>query len=125
MSSVHDIYDPPPSQVSWLPPEPEPIAHTRLDVLFLIGLTGGWALLTVPAWLYEPTLGLLAMIGGALVLLESWFTALGFLHRNPVEEPWRRVLIMTAALVPWAVVLGLAALSMWALFALSDWTNTI
>lgn len=125
MSLAHDIYNPPPSQTSWLPPEPEPIAFTRSDLGVLLGLSAAWAVITIPAWLFEPMLGMLALVGGALVLLESWFTALGFLHRRPQERPSRRALIMVAALVPWLIGLGLAAFLMWALFALSDASLTV
>lgn len=120
MSTVQDLYDPAPSCTSWLPVEPEPIPFGRGDLAVLIGLAATWAVVTVPAWLFEPMLGLLAMVGGALILLESWFTALGYLHRQPRQTPSRRALIMVAAFVPWLAGLGLAALLMWALFALSD-----
>ena len=39
----------------------------------------GWSSLT--AWRTEPALALTTAAAGSLVILESWFTALGFLHR--------------------------------------------
>ncbi len=120
-TSTHDIYDPPPAPVSWVHPAPEPIACTRSDlaclILFYVGLFT--ASVTI-AWTFDLTLGTLLMVGGALVILESWFTALSFLQRKPEERPLRRCFIMLAALVPWAVGLGVAALVMVGLFVVSD-----
>jgi hypothetical protein len=71
------------------------------------------------AWRVDATMALLILVGGALVIAESWFTALGFLHRRPVDlgGRWK---IFLAALVPWVVGLGMAAALMLGLFYLSD-----
>ena len=55
------------------------------------------------------------------MILESWFTALGFLHRRRPLGLGGRWTIFLAALVPWLVGLGLAAALMLGLFWLSDW----
>ena len=39
------------------------------------------------AWRSEPTVAIVTAVGGSLVILESWFTALGFLHRQPFARP--------------------------------------
>ncbi len=120
MTSNHDIYDPPPSGTSWLPPRHEPLNFTRADlacllVLGLLVLVG-----SAVAFVFEALLGVLVLIGGSLVVLESWYTALGFLNRRPTERAWQRVVIILAALVPWLFGLGLAAALMIGLFYLTD-----
>ena len=120
MTSQHDIYDPPPSRTSWLPPQAEVLTFTGGDlaclaVLGLIVVAG-----SVAGFLYEPLLGALTMVGGALVVLESWYTALGYLARRPAESRLGRVVIIAAALVPWVVGLGMAAALMIGLFVLTD-----
>ena len=65
----------------------------------------------------------LILVGGALVIAESWFTALGFLHRRPLAGLGGRWKIFLAALVPWVLGLGLAAALMLGLFYLSDWAS--
>ncbi|ADV63309.1 hypothetical protein Isop_2742 [Isosphaera pallida ATCC 43644] len=75
----------------------------------------------VTVWLVDATLGLLVGMGGLLVLLESWFTGLGYLERRPQLPTRDRWSIHFAALVPWMIGLGLAALLMTSLFLLSDW----
>ncbi len=42
------------------------------------------------------------------MILESWFTALGFLHRARPLRLKARWMIFLAALVPWLVGLGVA-----------------
>ena len=54
------------------------------------------------------------------MIVESWFTALGFLHQQPMEGLGARWKIFLAALVPWLLGLGLAAALMIGLFYLSD-----
>ena len=75
---------------------------------------GAWA------WRFEPVLGLWIIVGGVFVVLESWFSALTFLHRHPEEHPGRRWLIFLAALVPWLLGLGFATALMLGLFMISD-----
>jgi hypothetical protein len=119
MTTMHDIYDPPPAPIPWAPPKAEPLNWTAGDLTvlatFSVLIAGAAAL----AWQVEPTMAFLILVGGALVIVESWFTALGFLHRRPVElgGRWK---IFLAALVPWLLGLGLAAALMLGLFYLSD-----
>ena len=117
---MHDIYDPPPAPVAWNPPPAKPLVTTRGDLAFLVVFAAILAVATGLAWSVEPALALLVTIGGALVLLESWFTALGFLHRRPPESISRRWTVFLAALVPWVVGLGVAAAIMMGLFYVSD-----
>ena len=120
---MHDIYDPPPAPLPWAPPEIEPLHWTAGDLTVLASLclmvVAGSAL----AWRIEPTLALLTLMGGALVIVESWFTALSFLHRRPVGHLGARWKIFLAALLPWFLGLGLAAALMLGLFRLSDWAG--
>ncbi len=123
MSLAHDIYDPPPAPIPWAPPEPEPLHWTAGDLVVLIAFS--FLVLTASVWAgrFEPTLAPLIVTGGTLVIIESWFTALGFLHRHrhPLSSGFRdRWKIFLAALLPWVVGLGLAAGLMLALFSLSD-----
>ena len=68
----------------------------------------------------SPTLALATAAAGSLVILESWFTALGFLHRARRCGSRRAGLIFLAALVPWLVGLGVAVTVMLSLFWVSD-----
>ncbi len=118
---MHDIYDPPPAPRRIEPPPAEPIPWKTGDLAAL-------ALLCVPvvgvsawAWAIEPTLGLWVTIAGIFVILESWFSALTFLHRHPDAGTSRRWVIFLAALAPWALALGFAATLMKGLFFVSDW----
>ncbi len=120
MSTNHDIYDPPPSTVSYLSAPYEPLQFTRLDLICLAFLFVIVVGLAIPAFFFDLILGLLVLIGGSLVTLESWYTALGFLSRFPSKGPWGRLGIMAAALIPWIVGLGLSAALMIGLFA---WTE--
>lgn len=79
---------------------------------------------TATVWLVDEILGLLVGLGGLLVLLESWFTGLGYLERRPLSPTRDRWSIHFAALIPWIIGLGLAALLMTGLFFLSDWLGT-
>lgn len=120
MSTIHDIYDPPPAPIPWDPPPPQPIKLSAGDFACL-GIFGvlllaaaGWA------WSIEPTMALMVLIGGTLVVLESWFTALGFLHRREAHGLRARWSIFFAALIPWLAGLGLATALMLGLFVVSD-----
>jgi len=55
-----------------------------------------------------------------LVVVESWFTSLSFLHRHPVDGPIQRTQMFLASLLPWAFGLGIAIALMASLFVLSD-----
>ena len=123
MSLAHDIYNPPPAPTPWVPPQPEPLHWTASDAAILAGL--GVLVLAAACWAgrFEPILAPLVLAGGVLVIVESWFTALGFLHqhRQPRFSTFRdRWKIFVAALLPWAVGLALAAGLMVGLFTLSD-----
>ena len=65
-------------------------------------------------------MALLTGLGGLLVILESWFTALGYLHRRHELSVRARWTVFFAALVPWLVGLGIAAALMRGLFLVSD-----
>jgi len=121
MNTTRDIYDPPPSQTSWLPPRSEPLRFTQADLICLVILEAIVLAGAVGALFYDALLGILVFVGGTLVVVESWYTALGFLNRrHPNARPWRRVGIIAAALVPWVVGLGLSATLMIGLFVLTD-----
>lgn len=120
MTTLHDIYDPPPAPLAIAAPEPEPIRWTRID---LVNLGVCCLLLTtiaLVAWRAEPFLGVVTAISGMLVVVESWFASLSFLHRHPVASPIQRTQIFLASLLPWAFGLGIAIALMAGLFALSD-----
>ncbi len=120
---MHDIYDPPPAPIAWNPPQPEPLIWTRADVACLAVFGVMLAIASRLAWSVEPTLAALVILGGALVILESWFTALGFLHLRPSESLSGRWIIFLAALAPWLIGLGVAATLMMGLFYVSDWAG--
>ena len=119
MTGSHDIYDPPPAPIPWAPPEAEPLTFTAGDLAVLATFSGLVLAASALAWGVDPTMSLLILVGGALVIAESWFTALGFLHRRPVDlgGRWK---VFLAALLPWVLGLGLAAALMLGLFHLSD-----
>ena len=124
MSRSHDIYDPPPAPRAFEPPPPEPIRWTAADLAALAVLGLPVAASAAWAWAIDGTLGLWVTIAGVFVILESWFSALTFLHRHPAEDRrGRRWLIFLAALFPWALSLGLGAALMIGLFRLSDWAR--
>jgi hypothetical protein len=117
---MHDIYDPPPAPVAYGPPKAEPIPFTRADVLYLVGLFGVLSVVAASAWSIDPTLGPWVTVGGLFVILESWFSALTFLHRHPSEHTGGRWMIFVAALIPWLLGLGFATALMLGLFYVSD-----
>jgi hypothetical protein len=118
--ATHDIYDPPPAPIPWAPPKPEPLNWTAGDLAILVSFGALILAASALAWRVEPTLTVLVLLGGTLVIVESWFTALGYLHRRPAESLGARWKIFLAALVPWLLGLGLAAALMLGLFYLSD-----
>jgi hypothetical protein len=118
---MHDIYDPPPAPLAWNPPQPERLNYTAGDVVCLVLLCTLLVAASALAWRNEPTVAILTALGGTLVILESWFTALGFLHRNHSFSLRARWTIFLAALVPWVVGLGIAAMLIMGLFLISDW----
>jgi hypothetical protein len=118
---MHDIYNPPPAPVPWNPPKPEPLVFTRGDLVCLATLCALLFGAAVVAWKAEPTVAFITAVGGMLVILESWFTALAFLHRHRSLSLRARWTIFVAALVPWLLGLGIAASLMLVLFRVSDW----
>ena len=118
---MHDIYDPPPvPPVDWDPP--------RTGAPGLLpgrpGLPGRAVRRAAghraPGLAERTDPRLISAGAGALVILESWFTALGFLHRCPPVSLKLRWTIFLAALVPWLVGLGFAVCLMLCLFWISD-----
>ena len=118
--SLHDIYDPPPAPVPWDPPQAERLDFTASDVVCLVLLCVVLFVASVLVWRGEPMVALITALGGTLVILESWFTALGFLHRFKPLGVRARWTIFIAALVPWLIGLGIAATLILSLFWLSD-----
>ncbi len=120
---MHDIYNPPPAPVAWNPPKPERLVLKTGDLVCLVTLCASLFAASVLIWRTEPTVALITAMGGTLVILESWFTALGFLHRRRSLGLRARWTIFLAALVPWLMGLGVAALLMLVLFYVSDWVG--
>jgi hypothetical protein len=120
MTTMHDIYDPPPAPIPWAPPEPEPLNWTAGDLTVLASFSILVLAASAMAWQIDSTMAFLILLGCALVIVESWFTALGFLHRRPLTGLKERWKIFLAALMPWVFGLGLAAALMLGLFYLSD-----
>lgn len=117
---MHDIYDPPPAPLPWEPPKADPIVFTMGDVVCLVTLCVVLFAASALAWKSEPTMAVLTAIGGSMVILESWFTALGFLHRFKPLGIRARWTIFLAALLPWLIGLGIAATLLLSLFWFSD-----
>lgn len=116
---MHDIYNPPPAPVPWNP-KVEPLVFTWGDLVCLATLCSLLCLIAAVSWSSEPTMALLTAVGGSLVILESWFTALGFLHRTKPLRLRARWTVFLAALIPWLIGLGIAAALMLSLFWFSD-----
>jgi hypothetical protein len=116
---MHDIYDPPPAPVPYNP-KAEPLVFTWGDLVCLVLLCTLLCAAAALAWPSEPTMALMTSLGGSLVILESWFTALGFLHRFKPLGLRARWTIFLAALIPWLIGLGIAATLMLSLFWFSD-----
>lgn len=119
-SVLHDIYDPPPAPVPLAPPPAEPMARSSGDLAIFVGLGAIVLAGSAWAWTVDPGMAALTLVGGTIVVVESWSTALGFLHRRPWMGLNGRWKIFAAALVPWVVGLGLAAGLMIAMFYLAD-----
>jgi hypothetical protein len=121
MSTLHDIYNPPPAPVPFTPETPEPIRWSVGDLLCLLVLC--MPLFALAAWAssFEPSLWPLVVLGGGFVVVESWLSALSFLHRHPAERGATRWMIFLAALVPWLLGLGLATALILGLFTATDW----
>ena len=75
---MRDIYDPPPApEQDFNPASPDPLIFTRDDFICLAGLCTLLTAVSFTAWRTEPALALATAAAGSLVILESWFTALG------------------------------------------------
>jgi hypothetical protein len=121
MTGTHDLYDPPPPPVKWeTPPAGEKISWTQGDVLWLVAVCIGLLVGAGWAWAIEPALGVGVTIAGLFVILESWFSALTFMHRHPHQRPLGRGVIFLVALLPWAVGIGAAVALLLMLFWYSD-----
>jgi hypothetical protein len=117
---MRDIYDSTPTTVSVNLPASEPLHLTGTDFAFLLVSSLTVLILSLGGWLLDGTVSLFIALGGSLVVFESWHTALMFLHRHHQEDRQSRIFIHLAALIPWVVVLGSAALAMLGLFWISD-----
>jgi hypothetical protein len=118
---MHDIYDPPPApDRDWTPPEPDRLVFTPGDLVCLMGLCAVLFAGSVLMWRTEPELALATSAAGSLVILESWFTALAFLHRSPRSRIRARWLIFLAALAPWVIGIGAAVSAMLSIFWVFD-----
>ena len=121
MSTMHDIYDPPPAPLPWNPPKPERLIYTTGDVVCLAILCAILFASATLLWRADPSVAVFTALGGTLVILESWLTALGFLHRRKSLGLRARWTVFIAALLPWPAGLGIAAALMLGLFLISDW----
>ncbi len=119
---MHDIYDPPPAlEQEWTPPPRRaPLVFTTGDLICLVGLCAILFVVAMVGWRTEPELAIATAATGALVILESWLTALNFLHRCRPLGLKARWTIFLAALLPWLVGLGVAVMVMVSLFWISD-----
>jgi hypothetical protein len=118
---MRDRYDPPPALTeAYVPPKSERLPFTTGDLLCLVALCAVLFAGSVLAWRSEPELAIATAAAGSLVILESWFTALGFLHRTRPLGLKVRWLIFLAAIVPWLLGLGVAVSAMLMLFWISD-----
>ena len=117
---MRDIYDATPAPVSLNLPESEPLHLTGTDITFLTFSCVVVLALCLAAWTVDGTVSLFVAVGGGLVVFESWHTALLFLQRHQQSDRRARVAIHLAALLPWLVILGSAALAMLGLFWISD-----
>jgi hypothetical protein len=118
---MHDIYDPPPApEQEVAPSRHEPLIFTSGDLICLIGVCAVLFLLSITAWRSEPMLALATAGAGSLVVLESWLTALGYLHRARTLRLRARWMVFLAALVPWVLGLGVVVTLMVSLFFISD-----
>jgi hypothetical protein len=118
---MRDRYDPPPALTEeYALPKPERLVFTIGDSVCLIALCAVLLGGSMLAWRTEPELAICTAAAGSLVILESWFTALGFLHRTRPLKLKLRWLIFLAAIVPWLIGLGVAVSAMLLLFWISD-----
>ncbi len=122
MSRQHDIYNPPPAPMPFRPPR-ERLSFTAGDVACLAVLCVVLFAASILCWRAEPTMAALTAVGGSLIVLESWVTALSLLQRRHPLGLRARWTVFVAALVPWLFGLAAAAMLMIGLFYLSDWMS--
>jgi hypothetical protein len=91
------------------------------DLVALVVLCAPVYVLAGWAWAIDSMLGWWVTLAGIVVTVESWFSALAFLHRHPGARRLHRWLVFLAALMPWVLSLGSGAALMIGLFRLSDW----
>jgi hypothetical protein len=121
MSTMYDIYDPPPAPtLDYAASKREPLIFTGGDLFCLLAFCAALLIAAGLAWNSEPTLAVVTAVAGMLVIFESWLTALGFLHRCRPLGLKARWTIFLAALVPWLVGLASAATVILGLFWLFD-----
>ena len=118
---MRDIYDPPPARLTLDSRDSPPLLYTGRDMAWLGVLVGLCFLAAGWSWTVEPLLWPTVLIGGLFVSLESWFSAMTFLHRHPDARAGGNWRIFLAAIAPWALGLGLATALMVGLFAATDW----
>ena len=120
---MRDIYNPPPAPITLEPDQNEPVPYTGRDLAWLALLVTLCLAAAAGSALIEPTLWPAVLLGGLFVSLESWFSALTFVHRHPSardEGLWR---VFLAAFAPWALGLGAATAFLIGLFAITDWAR--
>jgi hypothetical protein len=121
MTNMHDIYDPPPAlEQEWTPPRRQRLSFTTGDLICLAGLCSLLFSAAILAWHSEPELVIATAAAGALVILESWLTAVDFLQRRRPLGLKARWTIFLAALIPWLVGLGITVSLILSLFWVSD-----
>jgi hypothetical protein len=121
-SLMRDIYDPPPVPEQELPPtRPDGFVLTRGDLVVVTVLCVLPFAASLLAWYTEPELAIATGTAGALVILESWFTAMTYMHRRSrlvgLKVRWT---IFLAALLPWVIGVGVTIASILGLFWVAD-----
>lgn len=118
---MRDIYDPPPAPEHDLAtPTAEPLKFTSSDLVCLVALCAVLFIVSAAGWRDEPALALATAAAGTLIIVESWLTALAFLHRSPPLGLKARLLIFVEALVPWCLGLATAVAVIMGLFWIVD-----
>lgn len=118
---MHDVYDPPPApEIDWEGPRAEPLIVSRGDLVCLASLCLLLFFASAAFWRSEPVVAVIAAGAGSLIVLESWLTALGSIHRRPPMGLKARWTVFLAALVPWLVGVSAAVAFLLALFWASD-----
>ncbi len=123
---MKDIYDPPPvpEQELVAPLRPDTVELTRGDRLAVVVLALLPFAASLLAWHSEPELAIATGFAGSLVILESWFTAMNYMHRHSRLVGLRaRWTLFLAALLPWLVGVGVTIGSILGLFWVSDHTG--